>query len=88
MTESATKNRCEIFQSCLQHPPGKLEFPVFTRFGSRRKVMGIYDSGWQGSPGLDFMEVIGFVEREHVHAYGRDASGQRFEESGGMARIQ
>ena len=62
MTEFATENGSQILQRCMEHPSGKLEFLVFTGLGLSRKLLGISDGGWQGTPLLDFVEVIGFME--------------------------
>lgn len=62
MTEFAAKYCGEIFQGCIEHPSGKSVFLVFTGLGFRRELLCVSDGGRQGTPLLDFVEVIGFME--------------------------
>lgn len=62
MTEFATQDFGEIVQGRLQHPSGKPEFSVITALGVSCQLMGIRYGGRQGTPLVDFAEVVGFVE--------------------------
>lgn len=62
MTELAAKYCGEIIQGWIQHPSGKSEFLVFTGLGFRRELLCVSDGGREGTPLLDFVEVMGFTE--------------------------
>jgi hypothetical protein len=51
-------------------------------------LLGVHDGGWQGGPLLDFVEVVGFMERQQIYADGSYVSGQRFKQSGRMPWFQ
>ena len=62
MAEFPAQDPCEILKGCVQHSSGKPEFGVVTAFGLRGQLLCIGDGGRQGTPLLDFMEVVRFME--------------------------
>ena len=87
MPEPAAENFREVLQRGLQHPPGKLEIGVIAGLGFGREFLRIGDRRRQGTPLLDFLEIVRFVEGEQVDADGGDAAGHRFEQRGGMGCV-